>query len=567
MRDLLGIARSIKPAVRVKLADGGTKKANTIGSEDHPAWIPTRLGSTQDPTPEGQPKISDMAALKASPNNVFGKNMNLIRNYINVPEKAALRMNDDQLAEHFIEHMKGNLLALHDQIRPDIRERSSKWYDGARAITDKMSAKYNLPDHSVAGVYAALSPQKDWFQNVSLGNRVLDIMHNHHDTPMDDKMMARFAQMIKPTKAQIAKGTEPSLAKYLKVAQMMHGKSLTDIDNMGLKNNERLAAKALWLRLHDETYGDKKYHIVSPEGDNTEYAMSEKGTPKKVAWGSFNEIGKAIAAIENKNNPEALSQLMGSKHKVRNFYNNILVPNSKLGDVTADTHAVAAALYRPLSGKSLEVGHNLDTSTGKGLPNAAGSDITGVRGTYPLVAEAYRRAANERGILPRQMQSITWEGIRGLFSPTFKANKKNVDAIDNIWRDYRAGKISQEQARALTHDAASTPQGQIPHPDWHTEGGLGGGAAGAYAPSGLEGEQGNVSPSGALGNPAGGIGPRGRRGPSKALPPQEIEHEAHGGAVSWHDKLRAHMNHSVHNIPGLHIDTAEVGEPTFTGRL
>lgn len=557
MRDVFKLARDVKPALRVNLKKGGApENKSTVGSEDHPAWIPTRLGSKADPTDPNLPKISDMAALKASPNNVFGKNMALVRNYINVPQNAALRMNDDQLAEHFIEHMKDNLLALHDQIRPDIRERSSKWYDGARAITDRMSKKYNLPDHSVAGVYAALSPQKDWFQNVSLGNRVLYIMHNHHDTPMDDKMLAKFTQMIAPTKAQIAKGTEPALAKYLKVAQMMHGKSLTDIDNMGLKNNERLAAKALWLRLHDETYGDKKYHIVSPEGDDTEYAMSEKGAPKKVAWGSFNEIGKAIAAIENQDNPEAMSQLMGSKHKVRNFYNNILVPHSTLGDVTADTHAVAAALYRPLSGKSLEVGHNLDTSTGKGIPNAAGSDITGVRGTYPLVAEAYRRAAQERGILPRQMQSITWEGIRGLFSPSFKANKKNVDAIDNIWRDYRAGNISQEQARALTHEAASTPQGQIPHPDWHREDGLSGGLAGPDASSGFEGEPPDLSTPSALGQPAGGAGARRGRGSSQALPPQEVEGLARGGAA-----------HPAHRIPGVHIVTAEAGEPVFTGRL
>jgi hypothetical protein len=563
-KDVLGIARSVKPVMRVKLAKGGSKSMmghnnppepmKTIGSEDHPAWIPTRLGSKADPTPAGEPKISDMAALKASPNNVFGKNMALVRNYINVPQSAALRMSDDELAEHFIEHMKDNLLALHDQIRPDIRERSSKWYDGARAITDRQSAKYNLPDHSVAGVYAALSPQKDWFQNVSLGNRVLHIMANHHDTPMDDAMMTKFKQMITPTESQVKKGADPSLAKYLKVAEMMHGKSLTDIDNMGLDNNERLAAKALWLRLHDETYGDKKYHIISPEGDETEYAMTDAGGHKKVAWGSFNEIGKAIAAIENKDNPEAMSQLMGSKHKVRNFYNNILVPHSKLGDVTADTHAVAAALYRPLSGKSLEVGHNLDTSTGAGIPNAAGSDITGVRGTYPLVAEAYRRAANERDILPRQMQSITWEAIRGLFSPSFKANKKNVDAIDNIWRDFRAGKISQEQARALTHDAASTPQGQIPHPDWHREDGPVEGLVGPNAPSGLEGEQGNLSSPSSFGETASGVAPRRRRGSSQALPPQEGLKR--GGSV-----------HPAHGIPGVHIVTADSGEPVFSGRL
>jgi len=547
---VLGLAKSIEPVERVRLASGGSKK--TVGSVDHPTWIPTRLGSKADPTDANLPKISDMESLKASPNNVFGKNMNLVRNYINVPQNVALRASDDELAEYFINHMKENLLALHDQIRPDIRERSSKWYDGARAITDRMSAKYNLPDHSVAGVYAALSPQKDWFQNVSLGNRVLDIMHNHHDTPMDDAMMNRFNQMIKPTASQIKNGADPALEKYLGVAQMMHGKSLTDIDNMGLKNNERLAAKALWLRLHDETYGDKKYAVVAPEGDDSNYAMTDSGVPKKVAWGSFNEIGKAIAAIENKNDPEAMSKLMGTKHKVRNFYNNILVPNSTLGDVTADTHAVAAALYRPLSGKSLEVGHNLDTSTGKGLPNAAGSDITGIRGTYPLVAEAYRRAAKEREILPRQMQSITWEGIRGLFSPSFKSNKTNVSKIDNIWKDFRAGNISQEQARALTHEAASTPQGQIPHPDWHTESGPSGGAFGPDETSGAQDQQGNISALGASGVSARGVGPRGGRGSSEALSaPPQVEFK-NGGEVepTLHEKLAKHQeNYIPHDDP------------------
>jgi hypothetical protein len=514
--DPLELAKSVKPVKRAKI--GHNRPPSAIGSEDHPAWIPTRLGSEQDPTPADQPKISDLASLKATPNNLFGKNMNLVRNYINVPQHAADTMSDDELAEHFIGHMKDNLLALHDQVRPDIRKRSSMWYDGARAITDRQSAKYNLPDHSVAGVYAALSPQKDWFQNVSLGNRVLDIMHHHHDTPMDDKMLSKFMTMIKPTAKQLRDGVDPALAKYLDVAKMMHGKSMTDIDNMGLPNNERLAAKAMWLRLHDETYGDKKYHVVTPEGDDSHYALTDKGTNKKVAWGSFNEIGKAIASIENKDNPQAMSELMGEKHKVRNFYNNILVPNSRRGDITADTHAVAAALYRPLSGKSLEVGHNLDTSTGKGQKNASGSDITGIRGTYPLVAEAYRRAASERGVLPRQMQSITWEAIRGLFSPGFKSNKNNVKAIDNIWRDFRAGNITQDKARELTHAAASIPQGQIPHPSWHQEAGPSAGFIGPHAPGGLAPEQGDVLAHGPHGNPAGGIIPGGGAGSSSSVP-------------------------------------------------
>ena len=40
--------------------------------------------------------------------------------------------------------------------------------------------------HQPAGVLAALSPQKDWYMNVSLGRRVMDIMKNKQDFASDD---------------------------------------------------------------------------------------------------------------------------------------------------------------------------------------------------------------------------------------------------------------------------------------------------------------------------------------------------------------------------------------------
>jgi len=50
-----------------------------------------------------------------------------------------------------------------------------------------------------------------------------------------------------------------------------------------------------------------------------------------------------------------------------------------------------------------------------------------------------------RGVLPREMQSITWEAVRGLFPATFKQNAKNVGKIDALWYNYRDGKLSLEE--------------------------------------------------------------------------------------------------------------------------
>ena len=63
-------------------------------------------------------------------------------------------------------------------------------------------------------------------------------------------------------------------------------------------------------------------------------------------------------------------------------------------------------------------------------------------------------AAAEAGVLPREMQSITWEAVRGLFTPTYKGQKKNQETIANIWKRYDAGDITIDQARQEIFDAA-----------------------------------------------------------------------------------------------------------------
>jgi hypothetical protein len=92
----------------------------------------------------------------------------------------------------------------------------------------------------------------------------------------------------------------------------------------------------------------------------------------------------------------AASCLSLSLPKTSRFYNNILDPHAANGDVTIDTHAGGAALLRSLGQKAVPVSHNFGTSAGvPGFEGASTSIKTGLHGTYPLYAEAYRQAAKE----------------------------------------------------------------------------------------------------------------------------------------------------------------------------
>ena len=52
------------------------------------------------------------------------------------------------------------------------------------------------------------------------------------------------------------------------------------------------------------------------------------------------------------------------------------------------------------------------------------------------------------------MQSITWEAVRGLFTPGYKGQEKNQEIIANIWKKYDAGDITIDQARQEIFDEA-----------------------------------------------------------------------------------------------------------------
>lgn len=360
--------------------------------------------------------------------------------------------------EHIINRMVSNLLWLHDKVPEAVRERSKLWYDGARKIAETWAEKYNISNSQAAGSLAVLSPQKDWFMNVTMAERVMDIVHTKMDHTFDKRMeAAAFSMLTKSVKnADALEGEAKAIEivnakRNIAAYEAVKGKTFREVAEKG-----DLREMSVWIRAYDEAYHDAKHAIVTPEGGFVENKTTIKGDPTMRAWGDFTTPGKA-ASIYLDGTPENINAMLGGEHKVRNFYNNIYSPSDPRY-TTVDTHAVAADQLRPLAGADKPVADNFGKT--------GGTNTTGLSGTYALHHEAYNRAAAERGLLPREMQSITWEAVRGLFTEGYKGNKDNVAYVDNIWRQVDEGKLSVEKARDMILEHAKG----IEHPDWWNEG-------------------------------------------------------------------------------------------------
>jgi hypothetical protein len=435
--------------------------------------------STRIPSPAAQAKAGidahatsglsvDYDNMKRAP-EALEKNAKLIKTLY--PGFEHLRTDDPhKINEYFINHAKDNLKHLYNKmndakgpIGPGIVERAKRWYSGANKIAHDLAAEFKVQPYQAAAVLAALSPQKDWYQNVHLARKVFEAHQLGHNWTMTPEMAKYSTGYIKSLEKEGEEDPKKigELRKLQQKFQTTPMSALTD-------PHER----AVFARWHDEAHNPRSYQMVTPEGEMGDTSMipakyTKKGVLKEaararnVSWGSFNEIAKGMAALQGASLPE-VSRLMGGNHKVRNFFNNIIAPHHG-HDVTIDTHAIAAALLRPLGGGSMEVGHGLGTSAGKGVPGAANSATIGNRGMYGLYAEAYRRAAADLNISPRELQSVTWEGIRGLFSPEQKRDTKFVQHINSIWQNKGAFRgLTPDERR----DAIIKHAGGLKPPSW-----------------------------------------------------------------------------------------------------
>ena len=445
-----------------------------LPSFDHPDFpegriatsVPTRGGGGAAAHDNNSLQIG-MDLARENP-ETYRKNADVIRGYdwLRLPENAT----DEQAHEALINHAQRNLVALYDAINPEIRPTSSLWYDGANQINNGMASEYGRRPENIAGLVAALSPQRDWFMNVENARRVADVLHHQKDMPVS-AAMEQWGRNYANSRNPEGRVTPEDVH--------------ADIDGMIGKPLSEMTPeqKAFYVRMYDAAHGPhpsrlpvdaegnphpEGYYILNPDGSSTgRVARTNSGGVKRLTWGSGGQLANSIRAFEAEDMP-TISRAMGNRHKVRNFYNNNAAPNSASGATTIDTHAIAASLLQPLGASAPEVEHGLGMKGSKFNGN-------GSSGLYPNYFEAYRRAANQISrrpggpkVLPRQLQSITWEGIRGLFNPAERSSPSFIQGIKNLWRAYKSGQMSLRNVLQRIMTNPETGQSRIRPPQWVT---------------------------------------------------------------------------------------------------
>jgi len=311
---------------------------------------------------------------------------------------------------------------------PELAARSEKWYEGANKITKHFSDVYGHPEHVVAAVLATQSPQKDWYQNVSLGERIMHIHKEHQETPWSKDMEAKTSKVFKENNPE-----------HQGILSEIRGKRLSELKDP--------VHKAAWIRTFDEAHHPSHFREVTPEGDFAEHVTAENGKKYTVAWQGFKTIAKAVSALESKGDMSKIDTVLGNEHKVRSFYNNILQPNAPRGgkaaedatDITSDTWNIRAGLLHPgLPSVSTDERKAIEVSAGLG--GAPKTKKVGISGTYPTYASALRSAAHERGMIPNAAQSTVWDMFRTIATP--KARKENVEKLQ---QSLKTGEMSHEQ--------------------------------------------------------------------------------------------------------------------------
>jgi hypothetical protein len=390
-----------------------------------------------------------------------------LREYPQITTREAATLSDRDVLERFVDVGADNRRYLIDKMdAAGLAPTAKLWYDGAHTISQAGAKTYGYSPNQSSGVLAVLSPNKDWYQNAEMADRMMrnvrqfekgdialspDVGRYFQQRTMEGKERALQTAVRKGklTAAQARKLQREAVNGLAESARRLVGKpwSRMNIDE-----------RAIFMRMYDELNNGLDYHILHPDGSKVGLARNQDGEPSKMVWQSYVFIKKALSILED-GSKENISRQLGNEHKVRAFFNNINVPNygrrlGEIGDATIDTHDVAAHAFEPFGSEAPPV---LSAMGGNS------SNVTGVSGTNPLYQESLRRSVQGSDLVPREGQSINWEGIRGMFPSSEKGHGTNMGKLSrDLWLRYRAGKMTQREVLDAIYEAS----GGIKPPAW-----------------------------------------------------------------------------------------------------
>ena len=351
-----------------------------------------------------------------------------VRRYVKAVEDAINRFDPDKGPLGGVEGIKERYLKLLELVKEEDFESGDRWYRNAQNKAKELADKAGSELWQTAAVLATLSPGTEWGQNLWQAEWVIELFTTesrggHADAVIDAELL-KVAEEVLLQRVNVQAenrivGERKSAAKMYRVNfDRLRGRTFGEVFEyvksleVGTDEYEEILdalsilVRAESVRFHGEV------GVVPKEGGD---GLAE------VAWTDYLNIRKALSVLIN--DDPAWANVIGSAHKVRSFFNNIMDPDGTR-DATIDVHMGSIGSGKKITSNS-KVGSKRVADSIFLTPSSA---PLGLRGGYAVFHQglvlAYqeylhnlesinaRRKAKGHGPLPKlslpAFQAILW---------------------------------------------------------------------------------------------------------------------------------------------------------------
>lgn len=311
---------------------------------------------------------------------------------------------------------------------PDLTSRF--WYEAANRAASEISEALGAPTTGLgAALVAVTSPQTPWHDNLGMAKEIERLWRENK--PISTRTLSD-AYDDPNNKEMDAFRSKMSRDEFIKAFSKDTWRTIpTNVGGGLLKSHFQFAdppIKSYNQELIPNGNGDFRYIEMSNP------IVAKSGLPGQKALEilrAFEEHGDTPAFYD------VVSVALGDGSKVRSFYNNINDPDSP-DYVTIDTHAAAGMTGFP--------GGTGQTFI-RGVMSSGGVE-EGMSQGYGLYQQAVKEVAAEFGLLPREVQSVTW------------VQQREVEWPDKAKSAYTtAGNKKTPQVSMLQHQIAISRRG------------------------------------------------------------------------------------------------------------